>query len=156
MGVFLRLRDPGLLLPVGCQELAEGIGDALLVEGHQLIGDRLVIVCKADIDQIHPRSPVKAGEVVVAEGAGDLAGTVRTEVVEDDRIMLPDQAYRLAVLHHYGGHHELVVFLLVIGSLDPGRAAERCLPDPLGQRIIGQLGALPVLIPVHGIITAHD
>ena len=60
------------------------------MEGYQLVGNGFIVVSEAHINQIHLFAALKVGEVVVAEGTGDFTGAVRTEVVEDNGVVLLD------------------------------------------------------------------
>ena len=156
MGILLCLRDPGLGHMVIRQELAQGIGDGFLFKGHQLIGDGLVVIRKADVDQLQSLIPVKACERIVTERAGDLSGPVRTEVEEDHRVLILDQTHRPSVLSDHRGNHELVGLSFIIRRLYGRSGAGILLSLSLCKGLVSQLHTIPAVIPVHGVITAHD
>ena len=141
---------------MGSQELAEGIGNLFFVEGYQLVGNGLIVISEAYVYQIHPLSSLKSVKFVIAESAGDLSCTVRTEVKEDNGVMLLNQSHRLSILCNHRGNHKLIVLFFIVGSLDSGRSAYSSSALSLSQGIIGQLYTVPVFVPVHGIITAHN
>ena len=156
MGVLLGLGDAELGHVVIGEELAEDVVVALLAESDQLVRNGLVVVREADVGRLDPRPAVKAVEIVAAEGAGDLAGTVRTEVEEDDAVVILYSGERLAVLHHGEGDDELIGLSVVVGSLNAARRGIRGLSVGLGQIVIGQLHALPAVVAVHRVVTAAD
>ena len=156
MGILLCLRDPGLGHMVLRQELAQGIGDGFLFKGHQLIGDGLIVIRKADVDQLQSLIPVKACERIVTERAGDLSGPVRAEVEKDHRILILDQAHRPAVFSDHRGNHELVGLSFIIGCLYSRSGAGVLLPFSPCKGPVSQLHTVPAVITVHGVIAAHD
>ena len=93
----------------------------------------------------------EAGEVAVDEGAGDLAGTVGTEVHEDQRIAI----FHRGGVADAGGLDELVVLFTGIGgSQGVGGVVGGELALALGHQVIGLLHAIPAVVTVHGEVTA--
>ena len=117
MGIFLGLGDTGLSHVVSRQILAEGVCQMDLFERYQFVRDGGIIVCKAYIRQVQTFLSRETGELIVAECAGDLAGTVRTEVEEYDGIILGNDRYRLSILLDDRRKNELIRNAFVIGSL---------------------------------------
>ncbi len=155
MGILLCLRDTCLLHAVCGQPLPESIGHCHLVECHFLIGNGGIIVGEAHISHIQSVSPVKALKIVIAESPGNPPGPVRTEVEEDNGIAVLHRCHRLSILHRQGRLHELIRLPSVIGFLDPADAAGCRQSLPLCQGIVGQLHPVPVVVPVHHIVTPH-
>ena len=89
----------------------------------------------------------EAGEILVGQGARDLARTVGAEVHEHRHV---------AVLHDgrfadHGDLHELVVLAAHIGGFQRFQrsgGAERC--DTLREHVVSDLHALPAVVAVHG------
>ena len=63
---------------------------------------------------------------------------------------------RLSILHYDKRLHELVIYFRVIGSLNPVGSADSSLSLSLCQGIVRAFHAVPAVITVHRVITAHD
>ena len=152
MGVLLRLRDPQL----GHAHLAEILPQAIAHrhpgEGHLHIGHGGVVLCVA-----HEGHGEKlAGEAVelrVHQGPGDLPGPVGPEVEEDHAVIVGDGA--LGITDH--GFHEFVGDAPVIGLPYRGHRVW-ILHGALAVHhgVVSRLHPVPALVPVHGIVPAHD
>ncbi|MNS83772.1 hypothetical protein D3C72_1175740 [compost metagenome] len=152
--------DVGVLLGLGGMELPH----ALVGEHRGQVVDELLgrvghrqpeaVLVLGQADEAHQRghAALETLELGVRDGLGDLAGPVRAEVEEDHAVAVFDAAR--GVEHH--GHQELVVDALLVGAGDRlvrvvGRAALR-----VDHGAVGELGALPVLVAVHGVVAPRD
>ena len=95
---------------------------------------------------------LKALEVIVAEDAGHLAGAVRTEVHEDDGIAVL-HATALAGDH---GNHKLIGDIGGIGSVNGLLRIGGVVALAVDKGGVGLFFAVPVVVAVHGIVTAGD
>ena len=153
MGVLLGLGYAQLGQVVLGEVLAEGVLKTFGLIGHVHVGHGCVVLGHAHVvEREEALLPLKASKVRVHQGAGYLPGPVGTEVVEYDGIAALD---RLGAVHH-GGHHELVGDVLVVGVLH--RAYRAVGPKALAvdHGGIGLLHPLPAVVPVHGVVPAHD
>ena len=173
MGIFLGLCQTQLLEAVGCQILTEGIVDGDLLESNIFVGDGLIIILEADIGQRHiavgscqvlDALGVRSfaglfGDIFIreAECLGDLSGTVRTEVEENDGVIGFYDGQGLAFfIGNDSGQNELVRHALVIGVLHSLDAVGRLVAYAQYQGVICLLDTVPVVIPVHRIVTAVE
>ena len=115
----------------------------------------LVILGHGDIAQGKVTTwPLKAGEVLHDESAGNLTHAVGPEVKADHAVFRLNPACRLAVLHEHDGLDKLVcdaVFIAVIHRLhrvSGGNAGTQ------HHGIVAQFDALPDVVAVHAPVTA--
>ena len=156
MRVFLCLCDTRLLLAVLCQEFSEGIGDLIFYKGNQFVFNSDIIFSKAYKGGLDPLASVKTFKLLITEGSGNLSGTVRAEVKEDDGIIVLYLCHRNAVLFYHRRKHELIRGILIVGSLDPCRTARCPLAFAEYQRPVGLFHAVPAIVTVHGIVASHN
>ena len=99
---------------------------------------------------------LEAVEIGHDEGAGQLAGAVGAEVIENHAVALADGGHGLAVFHDDGGLDELVGLFLGVALLYGllGVIGIHALAQHHG--VIGFLHAIPQVIAVHGPIAALD
>ena len=152
VGVLLRLRDAQLGHAHPGEVLAQAVDHALPGEGHLHIGHGGVILRGADEGQ-GEELPGEAGELRVHQGAGQLPGPVGPEVEEDDAVVVADGA--LGVADHR--LHELIRDAAGIG-LPHGVDGVGIAGAPLAvdHGVVGLLHPVPALVPVHGVVAAHD
>ena len=60
---------------MSCQELNEGVRDALFLKCYQLILNCFIVIGEADKCSLDALTAVKAGKLLITEGTGQLAGT---------------------------------------------------------------------------------
>ena len=151
MGVLLRFGDAQLGQAHGAEVLAQAVFHRDPGPGHQHVGHGGVILGVADVGG-GEILPLEAVEIRVHNGPGDLPGPVGTVVEENDAVVVGDGALRVA--DH--GLHKLVGDIVGIG-LGHGVHGVGIL-DALAvdHGVIGQLHPLPAVVPVHGVIPAHN
>ena len=117
-----------------------------------------VILRHADVGQREEAVfALKALEVRIDEGAGDLTGAVGTEVEEDNGIVCLDHA----VFIKYSGQNEFVGQVLTglvndfIGIADGLYGAFGLVADAEHHGVVRLFNAFPGIVTVHGIKTAH-
>ena len=155
MGVLLRLGDAKLGHVLLGDIFAENVVQALLGEGNDHIGHGCVIGGGTHVVYLKEALfPLKAGKIGIHEGAGDLSGTVGAEVHEDDGVAFSDPG----VLRRDHRHHELVRHPGVIAGLHRAHrvANETGLALAVYHGLVGPLDAVPVGVPVHGVVAAGD
>ena len=141
---------------MSCQELTEGVRDALFLKCYQLILNCFIVIGEADKCSLDALTAVKAGKLLVTEGTGQLAGTVRTEVEEDHRITGLDGSHRSAVLRDHGRQHELIGLAVIVRCLDCLCGMLCMITLTFCQSIVSLLYAIPVFITIHCVVTAGD
>ena len=149
--VLLRFRNPQLGEALVGDVLAEGVVEALRLEGHLDVRHRHIVLGHADEEDVLLAAlALKALEVRVHEGPGQFARAVGTEVVEDHRIAVADTR----VLEADGRLDEFIGDLRAVGFLRrvDRRGVEVALP--LHDRVIGAGDALPAVVAVHRVIPA--
>ena len=83
-----------------------------------------------------------------------LSGTIWPEIIKDNGIIVFNGCHWSSIFCNHSGHHKLIGFSLVIGRLNRFCGAVAFCSFAFSQRIIGKLHPIPVLVPVHSIITA--
>ena len=156
MSVLLCLGNAYLLLAVSSQKLSEGIGDLLLLKCHQLICDGLVIVCKANINQIQFFLSCKAVKLIVTECMSNLSCTIRAEVKEHNRVAIFDGSSGSTVFGYNERNYKFICLSIIIRRLNTGCSALSCLTFTLCKCSVSQLYAIPSLITIHCIVTSHN
>ena len=153
MGVFLGLGNAQLGLAVGGQVLAQGV---LQLNGgirNLAVGHRGVVLGHADIvDLLAAAAALKAGEGVIAEDAGHLAGTVGAEVHEDDGVAI----FNAAALAGDNGDDELVGHVGGVAGLNGLLRVGSVVALAVDKGGVGFFLTIPVVVAVHGVVTAGD
>ena len=86
MCIFLCLCQTKLFFALCCKELTKGIFDGFFLKCNDLVWNCLIIIFEAYIGQRNKRT-FKSGKCIVTECSGDLTGTIRTEVEENNGII---------------------------------------------------------------------
>ena len=97
---------------------------------------------------VGPGVAFKAVEVFECKGAGDLPGSVSSEVEEDDAVPV----FYGGVASDGDGFDEFVGFTAVIGVLYGCDGMGFCDAFALCEEVIGDLGAFPAVVAIHGVI----
>ena len=99
---------------------------------------------------VGPDAALKAVEVFECKGAGDLSGSVASEVEEDDAVPI----FYGGVASDGDGFDEFVGFAAVVGVLYGCDGVCFCDAFALCEEVIGYLGAFPAVVAVHGVISS--
>ena len=113
--VLLGLGDAQLLQALLGDVFAKGVVEALRLEGNLYVRHGRVVLGHADVVQ-REEGALETGKVRVNQRAGDLAGAVWTEVVEDDRIICGNPSLRRVADDNR--HDEFVGDFGCVGVLD--------------------------------------
>ena len=97
---------------------------------------------------VGPGVALKAVEVFECKGAGDLSGSVASEVEEDDAVSI----FYGGVASDGDGFDKFVGFAAVVGVLYGCDGVGFCDAFALGEEVISYLGAFPAVVAVHGVI----
>ena len=100
-----------------------------------------------------PDAALKAVEVFEDKGAGDLPGSVAAEVEEDDAVSVFYGGFACAV-GDGDGFDKFVGFAAVVGVLYGCDGVGFCDAFALCEEVVGDLGAFPAVVAVHGIIAS--
>src|SRR5208283_1376417 len=125
-------------------------------------GPVFVVLGHADVEEIF--GALGVGEFVEVrsfEGVGDLAGAVGAEIVEDDRIVVADDADRRSswpgAAGDYDGLHKFVGDALFVALLEGGdRIVGFGFRFAVDEGAIGEFDALPAVVAVHGVVAANE
>ena len=156
--VLLRLRDAQLGVAEILHILAKGIVDLLGRERHECVHPCLVLRerRKGDLQRLVACEAVK---LRIDKGVRELTRTVGTEVVENRAVAV---LHALIALDHER-HDELIRHALGLLARIRVRCKQPChsglrhgLCLRVGNRLIGELLALPALIAIHGVVTPAD
>src|SRR6202043_3463209 len=95
------------------------------------------------------------------ERVGDLAGAVGPEIVEDDRVVVANQAHgRRGWSGATGNYDRLDEFLgevVLVALLQRGNGiAGFGFRLAVGEGLVGELDALPAVVAIHGVIAADE
>ena len=91
---------------------------------------------------------LKAVEIFECKGAGELPGSVAAEVEEDDAVSV----FYGGVASDGDGFDKFVGFTPVIGVLYGCDGVGFCDAFALCEEVVGDLGAFPTVVAVHGVI----
>ena len=156
--VLLRFGNAQLRLAHLGKVLAHGHVQRLRRIGQQHVRHRRVVLGHAHIRQREEAALArKALEVGIYEGAGNLAGAVGAEVEEHHRIV----GLHHAVFVNDGGQHEFVGQVLarlvhhLVGILDGLHRVGSLNALAKHHGVVGFFHALPGVVAVHGVETAH-
>ena len=153
MRVLLGLSDTQLGQAVFREILAEGVDELLRLEGDVDVGHGRVILRHADVGDGEATVPaLKAGEIVIDKGAGDLTRSVGTEVVEDDAVARFDGV----AARDHGRQHELVCHAVIIAVLHRLYGIGLLYALAVDDRRIRLFDALPAIISVHRVVASAD
>src|SRR5699024_2449276 len=108
MCVFLCLCDTGLLQAMSSQIFAKGIGDLLFYKCDLLVGDRHIILGKAYIGCFDPLSSFESGKIIITKSTGNFSCPVRTEIKENDRVLISDHSRRMSILFYNCRKYKLI------------------------------------------------
>ncbi len=67
--------------------------------------------------------PCKTSETLITECIGNFSRTVRAEIKENNGVIILNRCHRNAVSFYHRRKYELIRGILIVGSLDPCRAA---------------------------------
>ena len=151
MGVLLCLGDAQLGHAHGAEIFAQSVLHGDPGPGHQHIGHGGVVLGVTDIGS-GEELPGKAVKLRVHYGPGDLPGPVGPIVEEDDAVVVGNGA--LAVADHR--LHELIRHAAFIALCHGVHRVFVLHALAVYHGVVGHLQALPALVPVHGIVPAHD
>ena len=150
MGIFFRFGHPHLPVAGPGEELRQYVVEAAGRKQDRIV-EALLIGCHGhDVETQRLRGePCKT---LFTEGANDLAHTVGPKIQTEQGVASPQAAVR-------GDHcrqHELIAQRLGIGRLQ--RVMRRMEPLPLAMRqhVVGQGGAVPSMVAIHGVIAPGD
>ena len=156
MCIFLCLGDTGLGLSMSCQILTEGIVKFYFLKCNDGIRDGCIILSETYVGQIQLLLSCKSIKLICTECSGDLSCTVRTEVEKDHGIFILNGCYRLAIFHDNARFYELIMYFFFVRVCHCTYRTLSRNTFAFGQRLVSQLYAIPAVITVHCIITAHN
>ena len=153
MSVLLGLGDAQLGLAVLGQVLAQDVLQLNRRISDLAVGHGGIILGHADVvDLLAAAAALEAGESVVAEDAGHLTGAVGAEVHEDDGVAV----LHTATLAGDAGQNELVGLVIGVGCLDGLLRVGGVVALAVDEGSVSLLLAVPVVVAVHGVVTAGD
>ena len=153
VSVLLGLGNAQLGLAVGRQVLAQNVLQLHRGICNLAVGHGGIVLGHADVVHLlAAAAALEAGKGIVAEDAGHLAGTVGAEVHEDNGVAV----LHAATLAGDAGQHELIGLICGVGSLDGLGSVGSVLTLAVDEGSIGLLLAVPVVITVHGVVTAGN
>ncbi len=157
MGVLLRLGDPELPEAVGGEDLAQVVHHLPLGEDHREV-EVLVVDAHACEKDPGGLQPVELVEARLGQCIGELPCPVRPEVPKYDGVSALDSGdWVIPLAHKHDGLHVVVSGVAPpVGVVDGDEGV--CLSVALaqGQEVVCLPGPLPVGVPIHGVVAAHD
>ena len=139
-----------------CQIFSKCIGDLYLMECYQFIWNGCIVFGKAYISHIQSLSSVESIKLITAECSCDLSCTVRTEIEEDNRVLVLNSSVWFTILFQICRNHELICLLIVIRFLDCFYDIICSYAFSFYQCIVSQLYTNPAIVTVHRIVTSHN
>ena len=153
MCILLGLRDAELRQTVFCDILAERVGQRLRLECDVDIRHGRIILRHADVvDREESLLALEAVKFRIDQRAGDLTGTVRTEVCKDNRIVGIDGC----VLGDDNRNDELIGDAGVIRCLHRRNRIGIVLTLAVNHSGICLFHTLKAVVAVHGVVSALD
>ena len=73
---------------MSCQELTEGVRDALFLKCYQLILNCFIVIGEADKCSLDTLTAVKAGKLLITEGTGQLAGGRKLKKITESPVLM--------------------------------------------------------------------
>ena len=156
MCIFFCLSNTCLSHVMCCQILTKRIVKFYFLECNDCMRNRCVILSEAYICQIQLLLSCKSVKLICTESSGNLSCTVRTEVEEDNRILVLNGRGRVSVFHNHARFYELIVYFFLIRILYSADRAVSRDAFSLGQSLVCQLHTIPSVITVHSIIATHN
>ena len=156
MSIFLCLCRTKLFQAVLCQKFSKCIVYLNLVECNDLVRNRNIILCKHNKGcwEVSLTS-FKSCKIRITEGSCNLSRTVRTEIIENNRIIFFYCCYRLSIFNNHCWFYKLISSILVIRIRNSTETTLCCLSFSLNQCFICQFYTVPSVITVHYIIASH-
>ena len=166
--VFFRFGDMQLFQPQRGNILGQSIVDFVGRERDAYVFERGIIDGKAHIGrgkearfaleaQLRARLGVRKGKLLLRKHARNLPRAVGTEVEADDAVALADQRDGRAVFGEVGGKDKLIRHARRIGRFRGVRgAAFKAHAFAQSEHIVRLFLAVPVVVAVHGVISARD
>ena len=133
--------------------LAQALREGLRRKGDGRIQVRGILRQGGEALEAGEGAPLKGAEVRLHEAAGQLPGPVGAKVHEEDSVAVGNGRW----LADEGGRNELVRFPPRIGGFQPGfRGVGAMLRFALRQEPPGGGDSVPAVVPVHGVVAAHQ
>ncbi len=126
------------------------------MESNLFVWNRRVVFCKAYISQIQSLVSRKTCEVIITEGSCNFSCTVRTEVKEDNGILVFYCSDWCSVFHNDSRQNKFICLIIVIRSLDSFHSRFSLYAFALCHGIESQFHTIPAVIAVHCIVTSHN
>ena len=152
MSIFFSFSDTQLGQSLLGNVFTEGIVQALWFEGNLYVWHGSIVLGHADIAQ---REEVtgKAGKIRVNQSAGDLSCTVRTEVIEDNRVVCRNSAFLWIADNAW--NNKFIGDIVCIGI-------SHCLYSifadntfTANQNVVCFFHTFPTVVAVHCVVTSH-
>src|SRR5699024_2167167 len=86
---------------------------------------------------------------------GNFSCPVRTEIKENDRVLISDHSRRMSILFYNCRKYKLIGSVPVVRRLDSCRSACCFLAFAIYQRTVCLFYTVPAVITVHSIVASH-
>ena len=156
MCIFLCFCNTCLFQTVCSQILTECICNLFFDKCNQFIFDRNIIFCKAYKCCFYSVASLKSVKCVITESSCDLSCTIRTEVKENNRIIIFNRCNRFPVFNNNGRQNKFICCIFVVRSLDSFRSAYCLLAFTADKCTVCFLDTIPAVITIHSIVTSHN
>ncbi len=155
MGVLLGLGGAELGAAVSSQHLGHDVGHAERRERDR-DGEGLVVLRHRDAADPGPAGHVEAVESVDCQGAHNLAHAVTAVIEAEHRVAIANRRDRLAAPLQHDGVDELVGLAPVVRGIHRGHGIGHRRAYTVHHGFVGNPGALPAAVPVHGVVAARE
>ena len=156
MCIFLCFCDSCLCFAVICQKLSKGVMKLYFFESNLFIWNRYIVFTKAYIRNVFSRSSVKTGKFICTESSCDLSCTVRTEIKENNTVLILNRCNRCAVLTDHRRQNKFVCLFCCIRCSDCLDRAVCTNAFAKRKGFISSFHSIPAVVSVHDIITAAN
>ena len=156
MSIFLCLCDSCLFHTVCCKIFAKCIFQFYLLECNFFVWNGCVIFCEADISNILSCASLETIKLIHTECSCELTCTIRTEIKENNCVLIFDRSNRFPILCDGCWNEELICHIFCVGSIHCCNCTLCLFALSSCENIVCFFYTIPSVITIHSIVTSGD
>ena len=156
MSIFLCLCDSCLFHTVCCKIFAKCIFQFYLLECNFFVWNGCVIFCEADISNILSCASLETIKLIHTECSCELTCTIRTEIKENNCVLIFDRSTRFPILCDGCWNEELICHIFCIRCFHSCYCALSSFSLASGQHFVCFLHTIPSVITIHCVVTSGN